>query len=765
MEKKLFGPGYGKIVGLALLLMNVVAQAQVKTPQQKLDSILSADQRHPKEDSVKLVIYKSLYRQYIRLKKLDKANEYIDKSIVLAKRLGQHSLEGDAYNRKALGYHGVANYQKAEEFYLLALNSFSAANNTDMVAGMYLNMGALYQGIPDYAKALTASQKAIDIYQKNGNESDLASVYTNVAGIYKDLGQSANALNYLDKALKIFVKEEVDRGIAVVYNTIGSTYIEASDAELAKIGIKPNQKYERALDYLNKGLKVGLALDDASVLGPLYRDLGALYEKTGKRNLALPAYDKALGYANAVTNKTDLGTVLLALANFYVQDKNYAKAETLLNDALRIGDKDQTLEIQRNAYLLLSEVAEKQGKFNLSLENYKKYITYRDQIFNTEKEREITRKQLQIDFAVKEKDYQLKQQVTNAELQRQFLLAKQREQQLVLSDQEKSIQRLSFLKRQADLENEKRFQTNLLHQQQLKAKLDKEINDKQLALQQSELRFNKNINIILGILAVMLFTVGLFVFYSQRKTAKLNRLVSEQKQQLEKLGMVKDRIFSVVSHDMRAPVNSLIAFIQLLEGGNISQEKLTKYASNLKNTLGYTSAMMENLLNWASSQMQGFKPVIEKFDVRSCTQEVINSMEAIANEKDIVIKNEVAPSIFCYADQNMSALILRNLLSNAIKFTPNKGLIVVNADFKTDQIYIAINDTGIGLSAQQVMEINQNGVQDGVKSTLGTNKEKGTGIGLVLCKTFVAMMNGSLSVQSEANGGSRFTLSLPKAAA
>jgi len=159
--------------------------------------------------------------------------------------------------------------------------------------------------------------------------------------------------------------------------------------------------------------------------------------------------------------------------------------------------------------------------------------------------------------------------------------------------------------------------------------------------------------------------------------------------------------------------------------------------------------------------MQGFKPVIEKFDVQFYAQEVINSMEAIAIQKNIEIKNNIGLNTFCFADQNMSSLVLRNLVSNAIKFTPNNGVITINSGVQSDQIFIEINDTGIGLSEEQIRDFNQTGYQETGKTTLGTNKEKGTGIGLVLCKTFVGMMKGSLKVKSVINSGSVFTLTLP----
>ncbi len=744
------------------------AEAQVKTPQQKLDSILTVDRSHPKEDSMKLVIYKAIYRQYMRMKNEDKIEEYIGKTISLSRKINLRNFEGDAYHRRGMSYHGSANYQKADEYYHKAIAVYTATNNLDMVAGMHQNLGALYEGIPDYAKALSASFEAMAIYQKIGNEVDLASVYTNIAGIYIGLDQQANALNYLQKALKIFLVND-ERGVAVVYNSIADTYLEASEAELSKMGTVPSERYTKAIEYLNKGLKVAQKLDDSSVLKSLFSGLGKVYEHTNKKDLALEAYTKSLNYAREHDNTTEIAEVLLSLANFHINDKAFNKAKALLDEALKIGKNNKALEVMRNSYQLLSTMEELQGNYTASLTNYKKYIEVRDEIFNEEKEKEITRKQLQIDFAVKEKDYQLKQQLTDVELQRQFLLAKQqqqqlalRKQQLILSDQEKSLQRLTFLKKEAELESEKRFQANLLSQEHLKAQLDKQIRNKQIILQQAQLRFNRNVTLFLSILALILLSASILVYLAKRKTAKLNEVVLKQKLELEKLGMVKDRIFSVVSHDMRTPVNSLISFIQLLEGGNISADKLTKYAANLKNTLGYTSSMMENLLNWASSQMQGFKPLQEKFDIGMCAQEVINSMGAVANQKNIQIHNDIKSGLLCVADMNMTSLVLRNLISNAVKFTPNEGLVNIFADVNDTHVLICVKDNGVGLSADQLSSFNQLGFQETGKSTPGTNNEKGTGIGLVLCKTFTNMMKGQLKAVSDAGNGTSFILSLPK---
>lgn len=759
-------------LSLKLLLVNslmslcIPAIAQVKTPQQKADSLVMAYENHPKDDSAKLVILKQVYKQFMKLKNFDKSEVYVNRTVALGNKINQKKYVADAYYNLGLFYHGFASYIKAEANYYKAIEVYAAMNNLDMVGGTYMNLGALYNNIPDYAKALEANQKAIPIYLELKSDGDLAACYINVAEIYQSLNQQVEAYNYLLKALKVFgAGNESNRGLAVVYGMLGSTFIQATDTELTKLGVAVNQKYNKALEYLTKGLRVGEDLKDESVLGPIQQDLGSVYEATGNKALALDSYLKAIEFTNKQDDKSYYATSLLALSDFYIKEKNYEKAKYLLIEALKIAKQKNLFEILRNTYQKLSDIEEKQGDFNQSLVYYRLYISFKDQIFNKEKENEITRRQLQLDFTIKENDYQLKQKMTDVELQRQVFLARQqqqeltlRKQELALSDKEKSLQRITFLKRQSDLENEK----SALDEQRLLALLAKAEKQKQIDLQSNELRVNKNVNTFLVALAALLFLSGAFVFYTQRKTARLNRIVSQQKRELENLGKVKDKIFSVVSHDMRTPVNSLISFIQLLEDGNISQDKLTRYAGNLKNTLGYTSSMMENLLNWASSQMQGFEPVLEKFDIQLCVQEVLNSMLAIADQKEIVVQNNIPSGTLCLADMNMTSLIVRNLISNAIKFTPNNGIIKLNSINDGKKVKISIMDNGIGMPTEQVVNFNTANHLETGKSTYGTNKEKGTGIGLILCKTFTKMMNGSLQANSVLNNGSVFTLSLPK---
>ncbi|MFC3562955.1 tetratricopeptide repeat protein [Pedobacter jamesrossensis] len=759
------------IACFAFFIIAVNSIAQTKTSQQKLDSLLIVNQKYIKQDSVKASLYIDILRLYGRLNNQDKVEEYALKSLQLANKLGSKNLAGLAHNRAGLFYHGVNNYQKAEENYKKALKEYLSINNQERAAGIYMSLGAMYIAIPDYGKALEMNQKAVAIYQKTNSEDNLSSCYLNISEIYQDLGQHKQALEYLRMALKFFIKNEDYRGQALAYEGIGTAYFKASPAELISMDILPNQKLNAALENFNRSLKIAELVDDNDdILSANKTNIGLVYEKMGLSDLAFKSFQSSIEISKKSNAKRDYAESLLALGNFYNHQKDYLNAVKLLTQTLNIAQQSKFLDIERDANLVLSEAYDKLKKYDESLAFYKQYVLVKDEIFNEEKEREITRRQMQLDFGVKEKDYQLKQQVTDAVLQQQVLLAKQqqqklvlRQQELALSDKEKILQRLKFLQKQKDLEAEKIVQGSIFERSQLQSRNETLEKNRQISVQEQQIKYDGKIKIFLSVaITLVLFTAGL-IYFNQRKTTRLNKIINKQKRELEQLGRVKDRIFSVVSHDMRTPVNSLISFIQLLEEGNIEQVKLNRYAASLKNSLTYTSSMMENLLKWAASQMQGFNPYLETIDAYSLSIEVVNSLHSVADLKQITIQNNIDKGTLFKADSNMFSLVIRNLISNSIKFTSEKGIITLSSESNGEQLQIKVNDNGVGMSEEQVSHFNKSEYQGAGVSTPGTNKEKGTGLGLLLCRTFMGLMDSKITVNSTKNEGTQFTLWLKKA--
>lgn len=283
-------------------------------------------------------------------------------------------------------------------------------------------------------------------------------------------------------------------------------------------------------------------------------------------------------------------------------------------------------------------------------------------------------------------------------------------------------------------------------------------------LKDAEIANRKKVNLYLIVVIGLLAIVVLVIVYTQIRTVKLNKKISlqkqeleEQKENLENVNMVKDRLFSVISHDMRTPLSSLLSYIQLLENQNLTPEKMIIYTKDLKHKLFYTTDMMDNLLNWAHSQMRGYKPVNEEFDVKQTTQTVVEILMAEAERKQISIINNTS-SMPLLADVNMTTLIIRNLLSNAIKYTPTGGQITINTEVNNGNKSILVCDNGVGLDQSWMDSFNNKDVNHSVQSKPGTNNEKGTGIGLMLCKSFAKLMGASVTASNNTNKGACFTV-------
>ncbi len=348
----------------------------------------------------------------------------------------------------------------------------------------------------------------------------------------------------------------------------------------------------------------------------------------------------------------------------------------------------------------------------------------------------------------------------NRQEQQKILLEKQKAE---LAEKEKQLLQLRVQKKQNELEQDRKTQAQILQKNQLEARVLQVQKDKQINAQQIEISNNRKWNLVLLIGFFVVASFAIIVYYSQRRTKRLNAVISQQRNELEQMGMVKDTILGVVSHDMRSPVNTLLSFTELIKAGYITPEKLEMYLDQINITLNHTSSLMNNLLNWAASQMQGFKTVITKVDAGVVTENLRESFSDRANNKKILFTNGIAIGTLVMADANMLELVIRNLISNALKYTAANGTIRVAALLSGKDIIISVTDSGVGMPVEKMNRFNAEALEQ-AETTLGTAKEKGTGLGLLLCKTFCRLMNGTISVEPNPNGpGCRFELALPKA--
>jgi signal transduction histidine kinase len=243
----------------------------------------------------------------------------------------------------------------------------------------------------------------------------------------------------------------------------------------------------------------------------------------------------------------------------------------------------------------------------------------------------------------------------------------------------------------------------------------------------------------------------------EREVTLRTEEIQQQKNKLEEAHKIKDKLFSVVSHDIKSPLNSLKLALMLTHSGNISPEEFKEVTSGLENHLGKTTEFIQNLLQWAKLQLKGesFEPV--KLSLRAMAEEMATLLELEMKQKNIRLKLEIDEgSLNVYADPIMIRSTFRNLLTNAIKFTPVRGIIVITVKKNGDEIIVSVSDNGVGIAPGHHKKIF---TLESI-TTLGTQQEAGTGLGLVLCKEFVEKNAGRIWFESAEGNGTKFFFAL-----
>lgn len=240
--------------------------------------------------------------------------------------------------------------------------------------------------------------------------------------------------------------------------------------------------------------------------------------------------------------------------------------------------------------------------------------------------------------------------------------------------------------------------------------------------------------------------------------------ITEEKyfnQKLRDANLTKDKFFSIIAHDLRSPFTSILGFSRLLneEYDDFSDDERRMMIKQILTSTESTFQLLDNLLTWARSQLGRTTYLPEPFDIEALIVETLNQSIPQAKIKGITLKASVSDKTKVFADVNMIRTVLRNLISNAIKFSYDGSTITVETTREKDKIKVCITDTGTGIEPKTLKAIFS--LDEKVTSTKGTANEKGTGLGLILCKEFVEKNGGTISVESAIGQGSKFCFTIP----
>lgn len=270
----------------------------------------------------------------------------------------------------------------------------------------------------------------------------------------------------------------------------------------------------------------------------------------------------------------------------------------------------------------------------------------------------------------------------------------------------------------------------------------------------------------LGVLVFLLFQVYLLANHQalshkalEIMNVNLEGIVHERTRELRTATDVRDRLLSVISHDVRSPLNTLQGMLDLYNQGHIQPDEFSHFSKQIQGQLGSTNLLVENILVWTSSQLKGAQHKREEFDLKELVERNLELFRSTAAIKKIALKSQVEAPTKVYWDKNILHLALRNLIANAIKFSHEGGVIEIAMDAQPSEIHLKVTDHGVGMDRDTIETILANRQ---TASREGTGRETGAGVGLSLVNEYLGHAGGKFLAESEEGKGSRFTIVIPR---
>jgi signal transduction histidine kinase len=587
------------------------------------------------------------------------------------------------------------------------------------------NLGLLHLNrVHDYEKAMDFFVQALAIEDSLNLESQRALTLVAISRVFEVVGDYYKSAQFLGHALKLNQAERDINSQATILINLGKVNASMGNLDEAlrnyeqvlKYRVDIDRKFEaealsnlahvfsiqgnysRALDHHKKALRITRAVKDRYAEALSLNNIGVLYEMMKNEEKSLANHQVALEIRQALKDQRGIAQSYNHIGWWYHRHNDPDKAITIGKLALENGLASQAQEQIFKSYELLSQSYKGLG-------DYKNGLHYKE-----------------LSLAIHEF-------MQNEKHERQLLETQNR---YVLEKKETEIEKLDALR----LEREK------------------------------EIAAQKKFRNILFLLVGMVLIIALLVLYLYLVKRRSNRVlevakneVQKQNVRLQQLNHTKDKFFSIISHDLKGPLNSLTSFSHLLieHTDSMSKEEIQLLARDLDKSVKNLYTLLENLLEWSRSQTGNIDFTGEVFDLSELLKSNKSLLESQARHKNIRITLTAAA---CHVKLHKPSIntVLRNLISNAIKFTPEGGSIGVTLQTSDKGISVAVSDNGVGMSAEVVAKLFR---IDTKHSTKGTANERGTGLGLILCREFIEKNGGTLSVSSESGKGSVFTFSFP----
>ncbi|RMD50219.1 MAG: hypothetical protein D6830_03260, partial [Ignavibacteria bacterium] len=579
-------------------------------------------------------------------------------------------------------------------------------NNYSLLAKSHNLVGVVQRNMGYFGKAMDHYQNALKYAQTANDSVQIAYSYNNIGGIHRMQRQFTLALENIYKAATMFEKLKMEKGLAFCYINIGIIYRERKD-------------FKKAIEYLNKTIEIRKKIGDKFGITLALSHLAEVYFQQGKEDLTYNTYLKLLKSYRELDDPKGIAYVYGSMSILLEKQKNYSEAVAL---------RKHSLEIQR-------KIKNKDGEL-ISLSHLVKLYSHMGEFKNAK-------------AALDELSNSIKN--TDMVLAKQHFLSARSEYYFAIGDFNNAYKSykefVEYKDSLAAQEDEVRISAieNMYNVERVNK--EKELLQKDIEIANAQQRFL----IIIIVIGIVLLGI---ILYNIKKTRERNK-------ELMEVNLNKDRLFSIIAHDLKNPFNSILGYSDLLvtEYESFSDEERREAIKEMNSSAKKLFDLVSNLLEWSRAQSQRMTVNLVEIDLKKELKNIVDLYEPIAEKKNITLQLKTKENTKIECDENIFHTIFRNLINNAIKFTPENGSIEISIKLENNWAHVSVKDSGVGIPEEKINKIFDSKSNF---STSGTANESGTGLGLLLVKELVDRMKGKIKVESEVGKGTTFTVCFPR---
>ncbi|MFP4059485.1 MAG: ATP-binding protein [Bacteroidales bacterium] len=636
-----------------------------------------------------------------------------------------YQTRGNVFYQKGMFDSSAFYFQYAEQF-AGALNNQSVQMNALLMYGVSLVRAG------EYEKGSEVFKRGIDLSTEYNDFQTLAEMQQSLAIVSKRTGKIATALQLNKSAIENLESIGSMENYPEVLNNLAVLYMELGVDSLA-------------IQYFQKSVDVARETERLLILGIGLTNLARFDMQYGCYESARDNIMEALRLVEDRNLGAIKSSVMSSYGQYQMELANSNEAKSIFTEAFEIAKKNKDINDAAYSAINLAELFLNENELDSSL-------FFAEYVYNISQKNDLLPEIIKSSRIIGK----IHERKNNLQLALQYY---------------KMLDSMSIAYQDSlNVNNNRNFgyRYELQRKETENKMLQNDAKLNQLELEKRNEKIKKQRVILLFSVFIVLASIIMIIIFTRqaRAKSKINHLLQEKNaeitianKKLKEENEFKTKLFSIVSHDVRSPVLSLYQLLKLIASGKLSREEMDQVMAELSEKTSHTINLIDNILMWTRQQISGNIPELKDFDISLLIEDSIAQFRFSADKNKIHLQNNVPPGIHVHADPNTASLVLRNLISNALKFTQSGGSVTLASHEMDKKWVFTVTDTGQGIKEEDKNKILDT---ETLLTSRGARGEKGTGLGLLLCKRFIEQNNGNIWFESDVGKGSCFYFTFSK---